>query len=291
MIAVVMPVYNGRNHILSSIEAVLEQHNIDVELIVVDDGSTDETASFVRDFFSDRIIILSQENSGASVARNLALSYVKKRVGRYTHVAFCDADDLWHSHKLVSQVQAMETNNSLLSYTNGNIINEDGVNVRDSLPYYRKNITLNQLLIQNPIATSSVVISLTKLKNLTSLVFDPQLHGTEDWDLWITLGSHNSWLSLDEKLISYRVVNGSLSSFSLDYHYQNIKVLQKHDELISCIGSIFKLTCYMSVMTKFVLQALRYNSRIKPMRHLLLLPLIPILLLYFAFINTYWKIR
>ena len=291
MIAVVMPVYNGRKHILSSIEAVLEQHNIDVELIVVDDGSTDETASFVRDFFSDRIIILTQENSGASVARNLALSYVKKRVGRYTHVAFCDADDLWHSYKLASQVQAMETNNSLLSYTNGNIINEDGVNVRDNLPYYKKNITLNQLLIQNPIATSSVVISLTKLKNLTSLVFDSQLHGTEDWDLWITLGSRDNWLSLDEKLISYRVVNGSLSSFSIDYHYQNIKVLQEHDELISGIGLIFKLTCYMSVMAKFVLQALRYNSRIKPIRHLLLLPLIPILLLYFIFINTYWKIR
>jgi glycosyltransferase involved in cell wall biosynthesis len=94
-VSIVMPVYNGSNYIRRSLESVFDQNSRGLEIIVVDDGSTDETASIVRSLFQEkksqeiRCRLVYQKNQGVSVARNVGL---KNASGDY--VFFLDADDL-----------------------------------------------------------------------------------------------------------------------------------------------------------------------------------------------------
>lgn len=100
MISVVIPLYNKEQSISSTLESVLVQTYKDFEIVVVDDGSTDNSADVVRAIVDDRIVFISQENQGVSAARNTGIFAAK---GEY--VAFLDGDDLWHPEYLKTLVQ------------------------------------------------------------------------------------------------------------------------------------------------------------------------------------------
>ena len=98
LISCVVPVYNGDPYLAEALDSILAQTYQPLDIIVVDDGSTDDTAAVAANF-SDRIRYLKQPNAGAAAARNLGLSVVR---GEF--VAFLDADDLWHPEKLARQM-------------------------------------------------------------------------------------------------------------------------------------------------------------------------------------------
>jgi glycosyltransferase involved in cell wall biosynthesis len=102
-VSVIIPVYNGENHLDDSINSVLNQHYDNWECIVVDDGSTDGSASVIQKY--EQVIYLRQENAGVAAARNLG---IEKSSGDY--LAFLDADDIWDPGKLALQIRYMETN-------------------------------------------------------------------------------------------------------------------------------------------------------------------------------------
>ena len=102
LVSCVIPVYNGARYLAESIESVLAQEYRPLEVIVVDDGSTDGTGA-VLDAFGDRIRSFRQENGGPSVARNRGME-----MSRGEFIAFLDADDLWVPDKLRLQLDAME---------------------------------------------------------------------------------------------------------------------------------------------------------------------------------------
>ena len=93
--SVCIPLYNKANFITKTIQSVLDQHFTDFEIVICDDGSTDDSAEKVEQFHDDRIKLIQQENMGAAIARNQA---IKTSSGEY--VAFLDADDLWQKHHL-----------------------------------------------------------------------------------------------------------------------------------------------------------------------------------------------
>src|ERR1700722_8506374 len=102
-VSVVIPTYNRAATVPRAIESVLAQTVTDLEVIVVDDGSSDDTGKVLREMFGDRIRYYSQANQGASVARNKG---VEEARGEW--IAFLDSDDLWEKEKLEWQLKAVE---------------------------------------------------------------------------------------------------------------------------------------------------------------------------------------
>lgn len=106
-ISVIIPVFNAERYLSEAIESVLMQAVKPLEIIVVNDGSTDESEKIANTFKND-ICYFFQENKGAAVARNLGIKMAKGSL-----LAFLDADDLWTAHKLELQVKALEEDSEL----------------------------------------------------------------------------------------------------------------------------------------------------------------------------------
>jgi len=102
-VSVVIPTYNRADKVPNGIESVLAQTCSDLEVIVVDDGSTDDTGKVLAERFGDRIRYYAQHNQGASAARNRGIQEAR---GEY--IAFLDSDDLWEKDKLEWQFKALE---------------------------------------------------------------------------------------------------------------------------------------------------------------------------------------
>lgn len=100
MISVIIPTYNYSAYIADAIDSVLNQSYAPIEIIVIDDGSTDQTAQIVAGY-NDKVIYCLQNNLGASAARNLGVN-----MARGEFLAFLDADDIWEHHKLAVQMEA-----------------------------------------------------------------------------------------------------------------------------------------------------------------------------------------
>ncbi|MCK5811892.1 MAG: glycosyltransferase [Clostridiales bacterium] len=99
LVSVIMAVYNGQKYIKKAIDSVLNQSHKQVELIIVDDGSTDNTATLIKSYKSENISYYYQENSGPGAARNLGINYAKGSL-----IAFIDHDDVWYKDKLFKQI-------------------------------------------------------------------------------------------------------------------------------------------------------------------------------------------
>ena len=102
-VSVIIPTYNRADKVRSTIESVLAQTFSDLEVIVVDDGSSDDTGKILREIYGDRIRYFAQANQGVSVARNKGIEEAR---GEW--IAFLDSDDLWERDKLEWQVKALD---------------------------------------------------------------------------------------------------------------------------------------------------------------------------------------
>ena len=130
-VSVVVPTYNEAGVLHRSIDSVLDQTYDDLELLVVDDGSTDTTASVVRSYDDDRITYLPHgTNSGASAARNTG---IEAATGEY--VAFLDADDEWHPRKLEHQVATLSNRPAswVAVYCGVELVTDDDERLLDSV--------------------------------------------------------------------------------------------------------------------------------------------------------------
>ncbi|MBK8368417.1 MAG: glycosyltransferase family 2 protein [Bacteroidetes bacterium] len=121
MISIITPAYNAGNYIAETIESVLAQTYQNWELIIVDDGSTDNTADIVKSYLTDaRIQYFYQKNGKQGKARNLAISHSKG-----TYLAFLDADDLWIPKKMQLQMQVIQTHNVDVVFSQGWLFSEN----------------------------------------------------------------------------------------------------------------------------------------------------------------------
>ena len=106
-VSVIIPAYNRAHYIREAIESALQQSHRPLEIIVVDDGSTDETPQILATY-SEPVRVFRQVNQGVAAARNLGVSHAR---GEY--VAFLDSDDLWHPEKLEKQIERFEADPEL----------------------------------------------------------------------------------------------------------------------------------------------------------------------------------
>lgn len=202
-VSIVTPAYRAAAYVGEAIRSVLGQTYENWEMVVVDDGSPDETAEVVERFAKEdsRIRLVRQANGGAAAARRRALDEIE---GQY--VAFLDADDYWLPEKLEMQLGFMEEKKVAFSFTSFRRVAEDGSRVGRVIRA-PKRLDYGKLLRNTAIATSTVMIDRAQVGSL-------RIRKTyyDDYALWldVTRRGHVAW-GLDVDLARYRVVGGSVS--------------------------------------------------------------------------------
>jgi glycosyltransferase involved in cell wall biosynthesis len=195
-ISVIIPCFN-RGHLLPrAIESVLGQSIGDFELIIVDDASSDDTQQLIRSFEDPRIEYIRHEtNRGASAARNTGIEHSK---GEF--VAFLDSDDAWLESKLEKQLVAFDAGSTRLGvvYTTFRKIEW---HYEPRVKRWQGDISA-RILVNNCVGTASTPM-IRRACFETSGVFDENLRGSEDWDLWIRLAEHWDFECIAEDLVHY----------------------------------------------------------------------------------------
>ncbi len=177
MVSVVIPCYNSEKTIKRALLSVAQQSYKDYDVVIVDDGSVDDTKIVVEDFFNGLDMLyqyIYQENAGPSAARNRG---VKNSSGEY--IAFLDSDDEWHPRKLEIQLAIMREKK--LNFL-GSRYQYDAFD--DSKKIVKlQSYTFNSLLIKNKYSTPGIMMKKVFFQNLGG--FDESLHYAEDYDLWL----------------------------------------------------------------------------------------------------------
>jgi len=225
LVSIIMPTFNNSNFINESIESVVNQNYIFWELIIVDDGSTDNTKNIVKDFLTDkRIKYYFQENNGPATARNFGIS---KASGKY--LAFLDSDDIWIQNKLELQLNHLKKNPiCCLIHTNYSTFESNIQNSKPfrQTPWFSKWDENERLLMFDTIGTLTVLTKTQLIKNLGG--FKKDLYGTEDWDLWIRVSKEGKISKLHDDTAYYRIHPEGISQ-SFDKHLIELdKVYNQH---------------------------------------------------------------
>ena len=218
LISVVIPTHNRSNLLVRAINSVLDQTYKNVEIVVVSDGSTDETKSVVEELMEkdDRIRFIEYHPArGGNVARNMG---VEAASGEY--VAFLDDDDEWLSLKLQKQMELIKLQPDVgLVYTGVNIIY---VKEKVSYSFIGSKIgdLKNEILLDNCIGTTSSVLLEKKLFDQVGM-FDEKLPALQDFDLWIRICQQTSIGCVQEGLVNYFNYTGETQVSSKIKRYED----------------------------------------------------------------------
>ena len=199
-VSVIVATYNRRDYVQEAINSVLEQTYPNFEIIVVDDGSSDDTDKILSKY-GTRIHYKYQKNQGESVARNQG---VASATGEY--IAFLDDDDLWLPEKLARQVEILDENPDIgLVATQGFLIDQHSNLIPDRYAFPKHStglVELPEIILNSPIGPSSSIVRRSVLAKIGA--FDPLLKYGEDWDFVIRTGVHFSIFYLNEPLVYMR---------------------------------------------------------------------------------------
>lgn len=228
-VSVVIPSYNSSSYINNAIESALNQTYGNLEVIVADDASTDDTCAVVHKIKDPRVkLIRRTENGGAAAARNSAIDAA---TGRY--IAFLDSDDYWLPNKLSVQICKMQETAKSFSHTSYIVKSEKGemlIDVPEEVNYKR-------LLRGNIIGTSTVVYDAVTLGK----IYMHPLRMTEDFATWLSiLRQCDSALGIREPMTYYTRRRNSLSSRFVVALYFNYQVYRDTQGL-SLIKSLYFL--------------------------------------------------
>jgi glycosyltransferase involved in cell wall biosynthesis len=198
-VSVVIPVFNGGQFVGQAILSVLKQTWRDLEVIVVDDGSTDETPSVVGEF-GDRILYLRQERQGVSVARNAGI-----RAARGEYLAFLDADDVWLPQKLQRQIECLNDNPDVGAVGCGHYVVDRELNILEKkIPSCWQSPLEDLLLFRSNwgLFSSTLLVRRSVIERVGG--FDPSLSTSADWDLAIRIARQCGVTFVGEPLVYYR---------------------------------------------------------------------------------------
>jgi len=203
-----MPVYNIAAFVRAAVGSVLSQTCADLELIIIDDGSTDSTAGEIAEIDDPRIVFRPVEHGGLPQARNTAAGAAH---GRY--IAFLDGDDLWVPGILQRQVEFLEANPSaVLSFTSMKMIDEYGQDLGRSIQGWSGTLDFSELLTEDLIGTGAVVMRRELLDTVG--FFDEELERGSDHDYWlrVALAYPTGIFGFPEVGLLYRQRAGQLSA-------------------------------------------------------------------------------
>lgn len=205
-VSVIMPAYNSERFIEKTIKSVLNQSYKNLELIIVNDYSKDNTERIIKKYkdLDNRIKYKKLNgNSGAAKVRNIAIEMSE---GQY--IAFLDSDDIWDSNKLEKQLTFMKEGEKAFSFTSYRLMDEEGVLLNKNILAPEK-VEYRKLLKNTIIGCLTVMIDRTQIKDL--MMIDVRIG--EDTATWLKILRENEIVAygLNEVLASYRVSKKSLS--------------------------------------------------------------------------------
>lgn len=220
-VSVIIPTYNSAHYVTAAIESVLGQTFRDVEIIVVDDGSTDDTREMLRRYDAP-VRYIHQQNGGVAAARNHG---VRESRGRY--VAFLDADDTWLSHKLERQLAALEEHpRHQLCYSAFTIVDSELAPLATG-ESAREGTALEDLLLRGNVVGSICTVLCERGVFERVGGFDPELSQCADWDMWVRLAAQTEFLYIDEPLVTYRQHTSNMSRNAPLLERDSLRVLEK----------------------------------------------------------------
>jgi glycosyltransferase involved in cell wall biosynthesis len=227
MISVVIPAYNVEETILSTIKSVQAQTVKDLEIIVINDGSSDRTLALLATVKDERLKVYSYSNEGLSTARNRGIA---RSQGDY--ISFLDADDLWTPCKLEKQLAALQANPECFiaySWNMAMVEAEDDAKSVNFISGGKVDFTGNiypPLLLNNFIGNGSNI--LVRREGIQSVgEFDTSLKSCEDWDYCLRLASKYHFTLVSEHQILYRKTAKSMSSKGSIIEAEGLKVINK----------------------------------------------------------------
>lgn len=212
MFSIVIPVYNKEKWIIKCLDSVLNQTFPSFEILIIDDGSTDNSLALIEKKYNDcRIKIITQKNQGVSAARNTGIALAKSE-----WIAFLDADDIW-DHTFLQSIST-----AIKQYPTSYIIGTNYEKVRESnnlpihdideikLNYRQINHYFEHAATSHLFSASSTVVRRSAFD--TVLPFNTSLTNGEDLDVWFRLMLHFDGLYIDNKLAYYVQVHNSINN-------------------------------------------------------------------------------
>lgn len=224
LVSVVVPVYNRENFVRETFNSILQQTYKDIEIIAVNDGSTDSSLSILEEYkekYPDKFLVIDQKNQGQVKSRNNA---IKQARGEY--IAFLDSDDLWLPEKLEKQIPLF-INDVGLVYSGIHNIDTEG-NIIDT-ELCREDIRgdiYHKLLVKNRMTGGTVVLHRDVIDKVG--LFDVEFAAAENWDLWIRVCKHFTADFVNQPLVKYRKHPGNMSKDSLLMLNIINNILMKH---------------------------------------------------------------
>ncbi|MBO4266995.1 MAG: glycosyltransferase family 2 protein [Lachnospiraceae bacterium] len=230
-VSIVVPVYNAGRCIADTITSVLKQTHTDHELLLVDDGSTDNSREIIAGFLSETVRLLQNKGpKGAAGARNTGIEAAS---GRF--IAFIDADDLWKEDKLSHQIEFMKQTDAAFSFTGYEFADENGRGLGTVVRVPGK-LSYRQALKNTTIFTSTVMFDMDKLSK--DDIFMPCVKSEDTATWWKILKTGLVAYGLDENLTLYRRMGKQLSSNKLEA-IRRIWNLYRNEEHLGLIYSIY----------------------------------------------------
>jgi teichuronic acid biosynthesis glycosyltransferase TuaG len=236
LVSVIMPAYNVAKTISESIQSVSDQSYKNWELIVVDDGSIDDTIAIAEAFKrkDDRIVVLKLlKNGGLPNARNEGC-----KIARGEFIAFLDSDDLWRDEKLALQVQYhLQHKEIKISHTDYHFFDESGIHKRPfkylvDLKKDKQGYLYPGICYKNTIGILTVMVEKNVLQEVG--FFDASLKTLEDHDLWVRIAKKNEFGYINKILATYRLSQGGISKRTGKYkkaYKQFIAKVLKHEKV------------------------------------------------------------
>jgi len=214
LVSVVMPTYNQGNFIRESISSVLGQDYKDIELIIIDNYSCDNTETVVRSFDDGRIRYFRLRNNGViAVSRNVG---IEKAKGAY--IAFIDSDDMWYPSKISAQMEFLEMYPEIALVACDLDIYQENVFINRTLLHGMKKEVrgsiFDKIIFKNAVSCSSVLVRSEVFKNIGVFDEDPRLVSIEDWDLWLRITHSYPACIIPEVLGRYTLHRDNISKKS-----------------------------------------------------------------------------
>ena len=223
VVSVIIPTYRHRDYVRAALDSVFAQTCADYDIIIVNDGSPDDTAEVLRPLAaSGRIRYIEQPNAGQAAARNRGFAEAK---GEF--VAFLDDDDLWPADKLQWQVDAMRAApDAVLVYGSFRLLRDGNLQAQDPMERPAGRVARQfrrQCWIMSPGQTLMRTATVRELGG-----FDTGIWGSDDWDLYIRLAERGTFLYQDRVALHYRLHNANASGRALEHVRNHLKVVRRH---------------------------------------------------------------
>lgn len=205
-VSIIIPVYNCEKYIEKTIDSVLKQTYKNFEILVINDGSTDNTLGILKKIQTNesRLIIINQSNRGVSTARNTGISYSS---GDY--IAFLDGDDIWHPTKLEEQLKALDEGFGAC-YCGFNFYVNDSYKVENKIDYQRGNI-LEKYIRQDTWSQTSCWLVKSSIIKSNEVYFYENCSWGEDLEFFIKIMCLTKCNYVKKTLVDYRIREESLT--------------------------------------------------------------------------------